>query len=296
MQQLAQVLINAVLLGGFYALMSQGLAISFGVLRLPNLAHGSLVVFGAYTNWWLSDRLGLDGIVTAPLAMLVGLPVGWLVCRVLFIPLLDKPHFVQFLVCLGFSLFIETSLILAFSADPARVQSSLADDIIRFGGLSMKATQVLMFATALILVSLLAALLRWSSFGKSMRAVADDLQAATVIGLPVNAIYARSFALGTLLTVAAGAVMGANQAFLPTTGLILTLKCFIIVVVGGHSRVSGTVIAAFLLAVIEVCAATYIPGIGTAIGTISSVVLLAIVLAIRPEGLMNQTIERAQAT
>jgi branched-chain amino acid transport system permease protein len=295
MELLVQVIVYSVMLGGFYALMSQGLAISYGVLRFPNLAHGGLVICGAYTNWLLSGALGLDGLLVIPLTVAIGYPVGWLVASLLLVPLLEKTHFVQLLVSLGLALFIESSLILAFSAQAARIESPLSDYVFRYGWLNIRGTQLLMLGSSIVLIGILVAVLRWSQFGKMMRATSDDIQAAVVVGLPVRSVFTRSFAIGTMICFAAGAIMGIDQAFVPGMGMLLTLKAFVIVVVGGYSKVTGTIVAALTLALIEIATATYVPGIGSGVGIIAGVVLLAVMLWLKPEGLLNKATERAQA-
>jgi branched-chain amino acid transport system permease protein len=294
MGALTQLVIFAIMLGGFYALMSQGLAISFGVMRFPNIAHGNLVICGAYTNWLLSRILNIDGVWTIPLTMVIGLPIGWLVARLILIPVLERTHFVQILVSVGLSIFIEAGLILIFSANAARIQSGLSAVVFRIGDLVIPGPRLLMLGIAVVLIAGFTVFIKWSRFGKMMRATADDVQAAIVVGIPVRSVFANSFALGTMLCFAAGAAIGIDQAFVPDTGLILTLKAFVIVVVGGYSRVLGTIIAAMALALIEVIVATYVPGVGAGLSVVLGVVLLAVVLLFRPEGMLNRTRERAK--
>jgi len=282
---LIQVVIDGVILGGFYALMAQGLSLIFGIMRVINLAHGEFLVIGAYLAWMAHQYLGLDIFVALPLLIALGFGIGWAVSRVLVIPVLNRPELMPLLITFGLAAVIQGVLTSVFTTTPKVTTASYSDSVLTFMDYRVSMAKVVMLVAAVLLLGLLALFLNRTKVGKAMRATAQNPEAARIVGINVTRIHCAAFGVGTAAAVAAGGLFSVTQGFYPFSGALFTLKAFVIVVLGGRGEIRGTLAAAMFVGLIESALSGYVPNIGTSLGTAAAFVLVVVVLAIRPEGI-----------
>lgn len=285
MHTLIQVIIDGVVLGGFYALMAQGLSLIFGIMRIINLAHGEFLVLGAYMAWMAQQYLGLDVLVALPLLIAVGFGFGWVVSRVLVMPVLERHELMPLLITFGLASVIAGVLTLTFTTTPKVTKAAYSDSVISVLDYRVSVSKAVMLAAALILLTLLTLFLNRTKKGKAMKATAQNREAARIVGINVTRVYCSAFGLGTAVAFAAGGLFSVTQGFHPFMGGLFTLKAFVIVVLGGGGRVSGTLAAAMFVGLIEAGLSGYVSNIGTSLGTAAAFVLVVVVLALRPEGI-----------
>jgi branched-chain amino acid transport system permease protein len=282
---LTQVILDGIILGGFYALMAQGLSLVFGIMRIINLAHGEFLVMGAYLAWAAQQYLGLDVLVALPLLIILGFGFGWVISRVLVMPVLERHELMPLLVTFGLASVIAGALTLIFSTTPKVTKAAYSDSVISLLGFRVSVSKAVMLAAALILLTLLTLFLDRTKQGKAMKATAQNRAAARIVGINVTKVYCSAFGLGTAVAFAAGGLFSVTQGFYPFMGGMFTLKAFVIVVLGGGGRVSGTLAAAMFVGLIESALSGYVSNIGTSLGTAAAFVLVVVVLAFRPEGI-----------
>lgn len=282
-----QVVIDGVILGGFYALMAQGLSMIFGIMRVINLAHGEFIVIGAYLAWMAQRYLGIDVLMALPILIFVGFAVGWVVSRLLIIPVLERPELMPLLITFGLAALIQGVLTLVFTTTPRITTASYSDSVLALFGYRVSVAKVVMLIAAIILLGLLALFLNRTKAGKAMRATAENREAARIVGIDVTRIYCAAFGVGTATAVAAGALFSVTQGFYPFSGPLFTLKAFVIVILGGRGRIAGTLAAAMFVGLIESALSGYVPNVGTGLGTAAAFILVVVVLAARPKGIFQ---------
>lgn len=285
MDLLLQSVVDGLILGGFYALMAQGLSVIFGVMRVINLAHGELLIVGAYLTWLLQRELGVDVWLALPVCAVAGFGIGWLVSKVLVLRVVDRPQLMPLLLTFGLASVLQGLLVYAFATTPRITQASYSGSVVGIAGIRVSTAQFVMFVVSLILLAALTIFLNRTKFGKAMTAAAQNRDAARVVGINIGRIYCAAFGLGVGIVFVAGSLFSVTQAFHPFFGSLLTLKAFVIVVLGGAGRVSGTLIAAMLVGLVEAFVSAYVPGIGTGLGAATAFILVVIVLAVRPQGI-----------
>lgn len=284
MDFLLQVTLNGLLLCGVYALMAQGLALIWGVLRVVNLAHGEFIMIGAYLAWHASTRFAVDPYTAAPVILFVGAAAGWVVSRLLIIPLIDRPFLMTLLATFGLAIVLQTGAKLTFGSAARITELPYAASGLEVLGARVSLVHVINALFAFGVLGLLHVFLHYSRSGKAMRAVADDQQTSRLVGIELPKVYGVAVAVAIGLTMVSGGLLSPVQPVSPAMGMALTLKAFAIVALGGLGSMSGIVIAAALLALTESYLGAYVPGIGTGVGSAAAFILLVAVLALRPGG------------
>ena len=283
------VLASGALIGVVYALIALGLTIIFGVMRIVNFAHGEMVVIGMYVGYgmWLATQLPPWSL--APFAALVLFLLGYVLQRGIVNAFIDRPQHAQFILFIALALVITGLHLVLFGPDPRSVQvaDSLRSYVVGPFRLDVVRTQAAL--GALVLIGALLLFLQRSTLGRSIRAAADNLVGAQVIGIRIRQVYAVTAGIGMACAGAAGALISPmfdTQPFLATD---FTLIAFIIVIVGGLGSVTGALIGGVLIGLAEAVAAVIV---SPALKTTFSYWLLVLVLLLRPNGLFGEQ-ERA---
>lgn len=285
MDVLLQVVADGLILGGFYALMAQGLSLIFGIMRVINLAHGELLIFGGYMAWLMNRELGLDLLVALPLIAAIGFGVGWLISRVLVLHVIDRPQLMPLLLTFGLASVLQGVMVWWFTTTPRLTQASYSGSVVDVAGIRVSTAQFVMLLVSLVLLAALTLFLNRTKLGEAMNAAAQNREAARVVGIDIKKIYCAAFGLGVAIVFIAGGLFSVTQAIHPFMGPLLTLKAFVIVVLGGTGRVGGTLAAAMLVGLVEAMVSAYVPGIGTGLGAATAFILVVLVLAVRPQGI-----------
>jgi len=286
MDSILQALLSGILLGGFYAVMVLGFSIIWGVMGVINLAHGEYLMIGAYLAWIFSTYLGMDPFFSLILIMPIMFVVGYVVQLVLINRIVERPHLMALLVTFGLSIALANVVKLIYTADPRFIDvwySGSRD----FAGLTFPLAKSFMFIASIIIMIVLTIFLQRSRLGKSIRAAAQNKNAARIVGIEINQVYAMTAGICIALTAAAGAMISLTVPVYPFMGPPFTLKAFTITAMGGLGRIPGALIGGLILGIAEVMIARFVPGIGTNLGVAISFVLLVIVLIVRPQGILQ---------
>jgi branched-chain amino acid transport system permease protein len=287
MNLLLQFLVDSILLGGLYTLMAIGFSLSFGVTRIINFAHGEFIMLGAYGAFWLFKIWGIDPLIAMPAIILLGFATGWLVFNSLIKRVLAAPNINQILLTFGIGLVIQHIAVILWSGNSRSTTPDYALQALTLGEVFIPYGRLIGFAVAVALVALLIAWLKITEGGRAVRAVAQDEDAATLMGINVKAIYALSFAISSALGVATGVVVSFIITVTPFMGFPMLVKAVAIVIVGGLGSIFGMALGAFILAFTETAFAYYVPeGSGWSEGV--AFVLIMVILIIRPHGLRGQ--------
>ena len=286
MDQFIQAVINGLMLGGFYALMVLGFSIVWGVMGVINLAHGEFLMAGAYSAWYMSERFGWEPLASLVIVFIGFFVIGYILQRILINRVIDRPHLISLLVTFGLAIIMSNTFKLIFTATPRSVETYFSG-FWPVGGVTVPITKTIIFVMALLIMGGLYLFLQYTRMGKSIRAAAQNREAARIVGIEISLAYAMTFAICIGITGMAGALISPVQPVFPFMGAPLTLKAFAITAMAGLGSIPGALVGGLVLGLIETFVATYVPGVGTNLGVVSSYVILVAVLVLRPQGLFG---------
>ena len=285
MDQLLQHSLNALILGGTYALLGIGLTLIFGIMRVVNFTHGELYSFGAYMMFMWVMQAGVNFFVALPLAVLLGIALGAAIEFLLLRRLRGADIDTTRLVMIGAWIALQNAEQLAWSGVAKSIDTPFPSSPLVLGPVSVSWNRLFVFVVALALIVASYALINRTRLGKAMRATFQDRETAALMGIDINTIYMATFALGSGLAAAAGALLGPVFVVYPTMGDLASLKAFAIVILGGLGSIPGATIGGFILAFMEELGAGYISsGYRDAMGFL----LIILILLVRPTGLFAQ--------
>ena len=253
--QILNQIIQGLLLGGYYAMLASGLSFLFGVMRIVNLAHGSLTVLAAYVILVIVQHVTSNVALAVALAIPPMVLVGWLCNRVILQPSMRGGFLVPILATFGLSIVLDNLLFLRFGADT----QSLAPNIgmLSFaswnivGNLYVSQLDALTFATAVVLLLGLQLVLSRTGIGRAIRATAEDAEAIDLIGIDPRIVYAAASAISLVLITVAGAFMAMRATFTPYAGATQLIFAFETVVIGGEGSLWGTLLGGIVLGVAQ---------------------------------------------
>ena len=282
MDQLLQHGLNALILGGTYALLGIGLTLIFGIMRVVNFTHGELYAFGAYMMYGLVMPLGVNFFLALVLAVLLGVALGALIEVVLLRRLRGADIDTTMLVMIGAWIALQNGEQLAWSGVAKSITVPFPSQPIKLGPVLLSWNRLFVFCSALALIAATYALINRTKLGMAMRATFQDRETARLMGVNVDRIYMATFALGSGLAAAAGALLGPVFVVTPSMGDLASLKAFAIVILGGLGNIPGATIGGFILAFMEELGAGYISsGYRDAMGFL----LIILILLVKPTGL-----------
>lgn len=286
MTQFLQALVSGLLLGSFYGVMVLGFSVLWGVMGILNLAHGDFLMAGAYLAWFLFRSVGIDPFVSLLIIAPIMFLVGYSLQKILLNRLVERPHLVTLLATFGLSISLANLHKVIYSADPRNVPVAY-NGAFQLWGISLPIVKTIIFGVALVMMLGLHLFLQRTRLGKAIRATAQNKNAARIVGIDIEQVYAITTGICIALTAAAGAMISPTQAIFPFMGQPFTLKAFTISVLGGLGRIPGALLGGVLLGITEVTLATYVPAIGTNVGVVVSLILLLVILIVRPQGLLQ---------
>ncbi|MCW2743216.1 MAG: inner-rane translocator [Blastococcus sp.] len=281
MSEAVQHLINSLPVGSEYALVALGLTLMFGVLGTPNIAHGGVYMFGAFTAYGVTNLLDLPFVLAVGAGAVVGAAVGLLVQFVAFERLTNSSELTVMVSALAALTILAQVALLAFGTESLRVEAPLAGSA-RLGGVVIPEFTLVLVGITLLITWGLVVLVRRSSFGRGMRAMAENRPAALLMGVSARGITYGTFAIGSAIGGLAGALLATEVPVNSEMGLDTVLKAFVVVVVGGIGSIPAAVVIGFALGALETLAAAYIGG---EYRDIVAFVILVVFLVARPQGL-----------
>lgn len=275
-------LVSGFLLGGILALIALGLSISLGVMRLVNLAHGELLVCGAYLSYFLLAYFGIDPMLGLLLVGAVMALIAWPFQRLLIAPLAGKGMEAPMMTMFGVSIILQNLLLLAFSADTRTIEAPYAARPLSIGPITVSEIYVIGFSVSAVLVALVHVLVTRTAFGRELRASSADPTAAAAMGVDVRRVHALTFALGAACAAMGGVLIGTAFSFTPGTGATYLLVSFAVVVLGGVGNIFGTLVAGIAMGLLQSVGAVLL---GDGYRDLVGLVLFLLALALRPQGI-----------
>jgi branched-chain amino acid transport system permease protein len=290
-REIAQAIVDGILLGGVYALMAVGLTLIFGVLDIINIAQGVLVILGAYLSYSLLTKLHIDPflglLITVPAMFVIGVAIHWAFIRRLRG---TERTSMTLLVTYAVALIVEGVLFKIYGADNVQINTWYSNRSVRIFSFYIGWIYIWGFILAVAGVAIVYALLYRTRFGRSVRATMQDETAARLVGINVNRVSALTFGIGVAVTAGGGVVFGATNAFNANSGYDLISRLLSIVILGGMGSVGGALAASVFMLTLESLVIVWQPTWAVAVYYAA----LVIVLLYRPTGLFGRKAVRAQ--
>jgi branched-chain amino acid transport system permease protein len=285
MSLIPNVVAQGVLTGLVYGLMALGLSVIFGVVRVVNFAHGELAVVAMYATFVLFRDFGLDPLAAMLPVAVAFFGIGYLLQSALINPFIGRAEHEQFILLVGLGMVIVNGLLMIFGPDARPTNLSYALDSYEIGPLLIDKARLMAAAAAVVVAAILFVFFRLTATGTAIRACADNLTGAAVVGLNVKRLYALTFGIGLACVGAAGALMVTIADARPALAQAFTLQAFIIVIVGGLGSMGGALVGGVLIGVSEALAGFFFE---PSMKSMFSFALLVLVLIMRPQGLLGR--------
>lgn len=288
-----QLLFSALVAGSLYALVALGLNLVYGTMRLLNVAHGDLVMIGAYVAFWMLSAFGWSPLCSALLVAAICALGGLALYEMLFRSLLATRSSIarieanSLLLFFGLSVIVQNTVALSVTATPVGYQ--YLDEIYRLGGVAMTGNRIATLLIALAICAAIGLFLRFNIFGLAMQAVIERPDAARVVGVNIELVHRISFGVGFATAGVAGVLVSMMEQFSPFIGFPFTINAFIVVILGGLGNIYGGFAAAFLLGVLEIY------GVALTSANLRSVLLYGVFVAtliLFPQGLIARRVAR----
>lgn len=281
------VALGGILTGLVYGLMALGLSVIFGVVRIVNFAHGEMMTVAMYAAVMLFSWFKFDPLIIM-LPLMVGLFIlGYGLQRIIINPFITRPEHSQFILLVAVATIIINALLMVFGPNARNVLVSYAYDSFQLGPVLLDKVRVYAASAALAVSTALFLFFKYSATGKAIRACADNIRGALVVGLNVKQLYALTFGLGSACVGAAGCMLVLLTDVTPLLGPSYTLLAFIIVIVGGLGSMGGALLGGVLIGFSEAMAGLLITPSAKSMVTFG---LLILVLLLRPQGLLGRKV------
>ena len=305
MDVLLQQIINGLVLGSMYALVALGYTMVYGIIGLINFAHGEVLMVGALTSWtiirWMLDAsVGMPGWAMLALATLIAMVVcaalNFTIEKLAYRPLRNSPRLAPLITAIGMSLLLQTLAMIIWKPNPKAYPSMLSREPIEIGGAVISVTQITILATTVITLAVLMWLVNRTSLGRAMRATAENPRVAALMGIKPDVVISATFIIGAMLAAIAGVMWASNYGTVQhAMGFMPGLKAFVAAVMGGIGNLAGAVVGGVALGLIEALGAGYLGALtggflGSQYVDIFAFVVLALVLTLRPSGLLGERV------
>lgn len=283
-----QLLLAALITGSVYALVALGLNLIYGTMRLLNVAHGELVMVGAYVAYWGMELWRISPVLAAPVAILVAAGLGAIIYYGIFRRAMVSRAFVErieansLLVFFGISVILQNVTALLFTADLRGYR--YADQLVSFGGASLPVNKIMTLAIAGSVCIGSVIFFARSTLGLAIKALIQQREAAALIGIPVSRIDLISFCIGFGVASLAGVLVSMTEQISPFMGFPFTVTAFVVIILGGLGNVLGSLISGLLLGVLETFGVAFA---GPSYRSIMVYGVFIAVLLLRPQGLLG---------
>ena len=280
-----QIIVNGILKGGLYALMALGMSLIWGVMDIINIAHGAFIMLGAYCTYWLFHLWGIDPFISLFLSIFFMFLVGYAIQKYLINLVIRATIFITLILAFGIEIFINNLALVMWTADVRKVQVPYGAANFSIGSVTIPYVRLAAFIIALVIAFIFYIVLNKTRTGRSIRATAQDLDAARLVGVDVAKTYSLTFGMGVGAAGAAGTLWAVLFPINPMMGGILTLKSFVVVIIGGLGTMFGPIIGGLTLGVAEALGSDWF---GTTYENFISFSILVLVLIFLPRGILGK--------
>ena len=285
-----QSLINGLNQGAIYALIALGYTMVYGIIRMINFAHGDFIMIGAYTLFYtipLMTNAGMPAWLAVLIGVVVCAAVGILVETFAYRPVRKAGPMSALITAMAMSIFLENLAMVLFGAKPHNVQTIFSLPTIQVAGVSLPLNVLLTIAIGLVMMTGMQLFVKKTKIGKAMRAVPQDKDASTLVGISVNKIITLTFAIGSALAAVAALMYCSTYPRVTTDmGSMMGMKAFIAAVLGGIGIIPGAMLGGILVGLIEIFVKLFAPGWYEAV-TYST---LIIILLVKPSGILGKNV------
>lgn len=277
-----QVIVSGLLAGALYSMVALGLALIFGVMRVINIAHGTILMLGAYTTFWWFHLFQVNPYLSLLVSMPLMFLLGVVLQRTMVSRVVDAPELSSLLLTFGVSLAIVNLTQLAFSSDLRSVEYLTGAFLV--GPFALSKSRLISFVFAVSITLLAFWFLQKTKLGKAIRATSQSSEVAMVCGINVGRIHLYAFGIASALAAAGGSLVAVMIAIQPEMGQVYTLKSFLVIVLGGAGNYPGALVGGMLLGLVEQLSSLFLT---TQLSEAVAYVLLVLVLLLRPTGLLG---------
>jgi branched-chain amino acid transport system permease protein len=279
-----QAVVNGLLIGGIYALVSIGVTLIFGVVKVVNFAQGEFVMIGMYISFFLATRFGIDPLASLLVSMPILFVAGVLLQHFLIRRVLKLGDMPQIFLTFALSLLLTNLALLLFTADYRTVQTSYSDMAFHIGPIYISVAKLIAFAVAMMLSGVLWVFLHTTDLGKAMRAAAQNQEVAMLMGINPNRVFCVAVGVALALAGAAGSLLMPFYPAYPMAGQTFILMSFVAVVLGTLGNITGALIASLMMGVAESLGIQFV---GADSGLIVVFAMFLFTLLVRPTGLFG---------
>ena len=280
-----QIIINGLLIGGLYATIGIGFSLVWGVMKVINLTHGGMIMLGAYISYSLFEYAKVDPFLSIPISMAILFFIGILLERYIVDPIIKSGIFMTITLTFGLEMILENIILLIWSGNYRSITTFYSGNSFEFFGATISLVRFLMFVAAISITIILYLFMYKTKTGNAIRATSLNREGAQMVGVNISKIYRITFGIGAALAGASGALLSSVYTISPSMAASLIGKAFIVTVLGGLGSVNGAIFGGIVLGLAESFGSEYI---GTGFQEATGFVLLVLVLALRPQGLLGR--------
>lgn len=284
-----QIIVSGLLLGGIYVLISIGLTMVFGVLKIVNFAHGDFLMLAMYGTYLLYEYLNVDpyiaAFIIAPCLFLIGIAVYFLVMR----RVLKAPPVAQIFATVGLSTVLQNTALFAFHADYLSIRTPYADKVLNIGQINVSLPLLIGFIVAIMITIALFSFLKYTYIGMAIRASTQDDLSSVLVGINRRKVFMVTFALGLGTLGIAGALLMPLYSVFPTVGSHYVMIAFVVVVLGGMGSMVGAMFGGLIIGLIEALSGFFI---APSMQQLVYFAVFILILVLRPQGLMSFKLRR----
>jgi branched-chain amino acid transport system permease protein len=287
--QILQIVSAGLIIGGIYALIAVGLNLIYGTMRLLNIAHGELIMLGAYITYWLYTLYGVSPLISMFVVVGLSALIGLVICRVIFLPIIKTARSVDvlqsnsLLIFFGLSIIFSNVASLLWTADIRGY--SYMTEVISIAGVPLMYNRMLALAVSVVVCLFCYFFIQKTMLGKAIRALIQDREASQLVGINTGLVYFVSFSIAFAMAGLAGCLLSMFYEITPFMGLPYTIIAFIVIVLGGLGNIFGSLLGGFLLGLFETVGISLTsPGLRP----ILSYSVFILIILIRPRGIFGK--------
>jgi branched-chain amino acid transport system permease protein len=282
-----QAVVYGLIIGSIYALTSSGLTLILGVLKIINVAHGEFLMLAMYAAFFLFQGFHLDPFLSIFIVMPCLFFVGGIIFYFFIRPVLKSPEINQILLTIGISIFLQNLALFLFTGDFRTLELSYSQKTISMGEVKVGFPHFMAFIISVSVTLGFYWLLKSTDLGRSIRAAAQNQEAAILFGINVDRIYLITFSIGAACLGVAGPLLATFYYVTPTVGTVFLLNAFVVVILGGMGNFLGAFFGGLLIGLTESIGAIFMPG---SLSPVFTFVVLIIILLLKPEGLFGRRV------
>lgn len=286
MDAFIQTLFNGILTGGIYGLLGLGLSLVFGTMRLLNFGQPAFIMIGMYTSYFLWFYTGIDPFIGSILSFLVAYVIGFLLFKFLIARVLGHNELAQIFLTVAILISIDSLALIFFGPATRSVATPYQLESLQLLGISFSLTSVMAFVIALFAAAVLHGVMKYTRFGQTIRAAAQNPIAAELVGINVSRSYGMAFGLGVGLTAFAGAILLPNVTVFPTVGMNYAVIMFAVVVLGGLGSTNGAIVGGLVIGIAQQVSTLFWPA---SVQNLAVFIVFLAMLTFRPYGILSRS-------